>query len=228
MSQVSMSKRIIAGAVALSVLVVAGCAKEDETAPETTASPTSSKAAATSSAVKTSAVSSSVAPTTAVLETSQPAQPTSAMAAPKQDAATEVVQPPLPLPQLAGESNVEPVTQGRPATPEEIQAITDRVKAQESATTMHQYLNTFVDSMCKEVLDQQGGAEAFSLAGLPDVPLNVMPEYATSATKVTDITDVQVAGDRATANVTTVNGAGETVTNTMGFRLEQGGWKICN
>lgn len=101
------------------------------------------------------------------------------------------------------------------------------LKRQESATTVSQYFGIFVDSMCSELINEHGGPEAFSVAGMPDVPLASIPEYQATATKVTGVDKLMVDGTRATADVTTVTGAGQTATNTMAFRNEQGAWKLC-
>lgn len=212
-------RRTGAAIVVASVLVVSGCGSKEEPKPAATSAP------ASSSAAKSSAVPSSQ-------SSAAPSSSASASSASKAESSSQSkpAAAPVPggLPQAPVKSNVEPAAQGRPGTPEEIQAITERVKKQESATTIHQYINTFVDSMCTEVLNQQGGAAAFNLAGIPDAPLTVMPDYAATATKVTDVTNVLVEGDRATASITTVTGAGESATNTMAFRNEQGAWKICS
>ncbi|MEJ5997068.1 hypothetical protein [Corynebacterium sp. H130] len=213
-------RRTGAAIVVASVLVVSGCGSKEESKPAATSAPSSSSAAKSSAAPSSQ---SSAAPSSSSSASSASKAESSSQSKPAAAA-------PVPggLPQAPVKSNVEPAAQGRPGTPEEIQAITERVKKQESATTIHQYINTFVDSMCTEVLNQQGGAAAFNLAGIPDAPLTVMPDYAATATKVTDVTNVLVEGDRATASITTVTGAGESATNTMAFRNEQGTWKICS
>lgn len=218
-------KMVGAGVMAASLLTVAACGsgKNDEPAGTTTSATATSSSTVTSAAAapeSSAATSAPAAPTDA--EAGKPAPPAAA------EQPAPVANGPAPeLPAQVPAGTVAPVSNGRAGTDAEAQAITAMLKRQETATTVNEYFGIFVDSMCSEVLNEQGGPGAFSLEGAPDMPLASFPDYAATATKVTDVSGLLVDGDRATANVTTVTGAGQTTTSTMAFRNEQGNWKLC-
>lgn len=98
----------------------------------------------------------------------------------------------------------------------------------EQQTTMHGYMNNMVDSLCTELIEQNGGRQAFSFNEIPDLPLNQIPEYNATRTTLTGVENVTVDGENASANVTTSKGSGESETMTMRFRNEGGAWKLCS
>lgn len=218
-------KMVGVGVMAASLMAVAACGsgKNDEPAGTTTT------ATATPSSTVTSAAAApeSSAATSAPAETAAPEPAKDTPPAPAQQPAPAANGAAPELPAQVPAITVAPATNGRPGTDAEAQAITAMLKRQETATTVNEYFGTFVDSMCSEVLNEQGGPDAFSLEGAPDMPLASFPDYAATATKVTGVSGLLVEGDRATADVTTVTGAGQTATNTMAFRNEQGNWKLC-
>lgn len=213
-------KMVGAGLMAASLLAATACGSNkegDKPAPAASSVAVSStKAASTTEAV-----------TSAQATTEQPSATKQESAAASKKPEESEAEAPQVLPAPAPMGTVEPAANGRPGTPEEEQAITAMLKRQESATTVNEYFSIFVDSMCTEIINEQGGPQAFSVEGLPDVPLNSIPEYEAMATKVTGVAGLRVDGQRATADVTTVTGAGESATNTMAFRNEQGNWKLC-
>lgn len=213
-----------ASLLAVSLLTVTACGSNKDGEKDGSVSATTSAVASSSAPASTSAAESPA-------ETSVTDAPKETTSASEKKPATSAAGAPQPAPQaLPGQvpvATVAPAKNGRPGTPAETQAITDMLKRQESATTVNEYFSIFVDSMCSEIINEQGGPEAFSTAGVPDMPLAAIPEYQATATKVTGVDDVLIEGERATAKVTTVTGAGETAANTMAFRNEQGNWKLC-
>ncbi|AKK03481.1 hypothetical protein CEPID_08155 [Corynebacterium epidermidicanis] len=122
---------------------------------------------------------------------------------------------------------VQPLEKGRPGSPEEIAGITAMLRKPEQQTTMRGYMNTVVDSMCQELIDSNGGREAFNFNDFPDFRLQDMPEYEATRTTVTGVDGVKVDGADASAQVTTAKTNGEASTVTMRFRNEGGAWKMC-
>lgn len=220
-------KSAVPGVCLIPVLVLAGCGSEKEDAVG------SATSAPTPAATSTSATSNvTAAPTTSAVPTTSAAPVTSTQKSEVPSAAAPRATPAqagaAALPAAPEQINVPPITGGRPGTPEEQRAITELLKRQEQVTTVHGYLNNFAESLCADILNQQGGPGAFALDGIPDMPLTMLPEYAQSKTSVVEVKDVKVDGNRATADVTTVTGAGESATTTTAFRNENGKWKVCS
>ncbi|MEJ5927417.1 hypothetical protein WG915_02165 [Corynebacterium sp. H128] len=209
------STAILMGVCAVTAFALTACGDEkdvDAVAQSTAAASASSSSAAVAAAT-----------TTAPVNTAEPTAEVTPVETAEQGPNADGGLPQQP----ADSVQVEPLAGGRPASDEEVAELTAMLKRQEEQTTLHGYMNTFVDSMCSELINEKGGPEAFSLQGVPDAPLAQIPGYQQDATKVTGVNNMIVDGDSASAAVTTVTGAGESATNTMRFRSEQGQWKLC-
>lgn len=117
--------------------------------------------------------------------------------------------------------------QGRPATDAESAAISGLVNGLYEQQTLHAFIDYVPSHTCAAALEAQGGAEAFSLEGVPDMPMNQMPGFA--ETRVSGVTNQTVTdtGDRASADVTVQTTEGPS-TSTMVFQHEGGEWKFCS
>lgn len=217
-------------AVMATSVTMSACGKEEKSAePGTSHTPPATSALESST---------SAAPVSSEQTSVTPAPDPDASAAPSKSQAA-----PAPAPAPAGsvgsadqqglqpiqpaQGPVDPV-QGRPGTPQEIAGITEMLRRPEQQTTMHGYMNNMVDSLCTELIEQNGGHQAFSFNEIPDLPLNQIPEYNATRTTLTGVENVTVDGENASANVTTSKGSGESETMTMRFRNEGGAWKLCS
>lgn len=117
-----------------------------------------------------------------------------------------------------------PVDGAQPANEGDSQAITGLVKGLYEQETMHSFLRYIPDHTCQRVMDQNGGGE-FSLDGVPDMPMNQMAGW--SETHVSDISDIKVNGDQASAVVTVQTAEGPD-TATQRYQREGGQWTFCN
>ena len=121
-------------------------------------------------------------------------------------------------------AEVGPVEGGQPASEGDRQAISGLVGGLYEQTTMHSFLRYMPDHTCQRVLEQNGGGD-FSLEGVPDMPMDQLPGWGDS--HVSDIADVQVNGDQASAVVTVQTAEGPD-TATQRFQREGGNWAFCN
>lgn len=204
------------------VLGLAACGKDDKSSDSGATTPVVASSSATPSTSATSSASpaSSAAPSpssSAAASSSKAEQPAPA---PAQNPAGQGLQPPVPA-----QGQAAPV-QGRPGTPQEVEAITAMLRQPESKTTMRSYMESIVNNMCSEMINANGGPEAFRLNEFPDFQLKDLPEYQSTKATVTKVSDVRVDGINASANVTTTKANGESETNTMRLRNENG-WKMC-
>lgn len=117
-----------------------------------------------------------------------------------------------------------PVEGGQEANPQDREAIAGLVNGIYEQETMHGFLSYMPNHTCQRVLDQAEGGE-FSLQGVPDMPMNQMPGW--SETHVSDISDIRVNGDQASAVVTVQTSEGPD-SATQRFQREGGGWTFCN
>ncbi|QGU07760.1 hypothetical protein COCCU_09180 [Corynebacterium occultum] len=124
-------------------------------------------------------------------------------------------------------AELPPVEGGQPAGEEEQAAIESLVNGMYEADTLHEFFGYLPANTCNEVIQANGGAAAFDLEGIPDLPMNSIPGYAESNPRVEAINDVQIDGEVASASVTAF-ADGESTTKVQRFRLEDGAWKFCN
>lgn len=233
MQQVA-TKKVLVSVMAVSLCVLPACGSKNETSTAAT----SSAGAPSSSVVASSVPSSSASPTTSASPTASPT-PTTVHPTPEPVKKPTPAGPP-PEPQAPPAPNaadlpsqglpvgeVAPLASGRPGTQAEIAAITTMLRRQEQQTTFRGFMQNYADSLCDELVEEQGGRAAFDSSNVPDLPLAAMPEYQATATKVTAVDNVVVEGERASADVTLVDGSGVKTTNTMVFRFERNDWKLC-
>lgn len=116
-----------------------------------------------------------------------------------------------------------PVEGAQPANEADSQAISGLVKGLYEQETMHSFLRYIPDHTCQRVMDQNGGGD-FSLDGVPDMPMNQMAGW--SETHVSDISDIKVNGDQASAVVTVQTAEGPD-TATQRYQREGGQWTFC-
>lgn len=117
-----------------------------------------------------------------------------------------------------------PVEGGQAASEGDRQAISALVNGIYDQKSMHGFLRYMPDNTCQRVLDENGG-EDFSLEGVPDMPMDQMPGW--SETHVSDISDIEVNGDQASAVVTVQTAEGPD-SATQRFERQGDAWTFCN
>lgn len=120
-----------------------------------------------------------------------------------------------------------PVEGGEPANEADRAELEGLLNGMYDATTLHGFLGYLPANTCNELLAEQGGAAAFDLGGIPDLPMSAVPSYLEANPRVDSVENIQVNGDTASASVTATSG-GESTTDTHRFRYEDGAWKFCN
>ncbi|MCX7444080.1 hypothetical protein OS125_02315 [Corynebacterium sp. P7003] len=237
MPSLSLAKKTIAAAALIAPLsmgmVACGSNGEDaasestsSTSSTTSTSPSTSTTTSTSTETSTSTTSSTTSTESeeSPAPTSEETSVTAPAPAPQQDQAAAIAAAAanLPSPKPAA-----PVQGGRPANPEEAQAIEDLVRRVAWAPTLRGYLSNILDNTCSVSLQANGGREAYDLNELPDIPMELIPELQGRKAEVKSITDIMVEGNTASATVTA--SAGDRVdTGTMRFMKEGGAWKLCD
>lgn len=124
-------------------------------------------------------------------------------------------------------AELAPVEGGEPASEAERAEIEALLNGMYDATTLHGFLGYLPANTCNELIAEQGGAAAFDLGGIPDLPMRAIPSYVEANPRIDAIEDIKVSGDTASAFVTATSG-GESTTDTHRFRHEDGAWKFCN
>lgn len=133
---------------------------------------------------------------------------------------------PLDLEQLTF-AELAPVEGGQPANEADQAEIESLITGMYETTTLHEILLYVPENACQTVIQEAGGEAAFDLGGIPDMPLNAIPQYSNSNSQVDAVEDVQVNGDTASATVTATSD-GQSLTEVQRFRHEDGAWKFCN
>lgn len=226
---VSRSSFKFAAAVLIAApLALAACGSGDKAEEQAASASTvtsqatpASKSSVTSSSSETSSASDGTTDPSAASDGAEPRQQGSAadggsvptLENPFENGDIEVAQP-------------DPV-QGRPATAEESAAIAGLVNGLYEQQTLHGFMRYMPDHTCAATLEAQGGAAAYNLDGIPDMPMNQMPGYSETRVTAVENQTVTEAGDRASATVT-VQGADGPSTGTMVFQHEGGNWKFCS
>ncbi|WP_075726759.1 hypothetical protein [Corynebacterium aquilae] len=232
-SRHSFVRATAACAVLLAPVALTACGSKDD---EASATPSST---ATSTTTTTTTTATSEAPATSEAAPSEENKPEDTGEKPPADQPpADTVTPdapapepaPAPIPAPAGiDLNaippVTPVAGGQPGTPEDEAAVRGVMETINSGKTTHEVLNTLKNSTCSRVLDQNGGAAAFDISAVPDIPVTMLPDYA--PTTVGAINDVVVDGDEMSAQVTT-NSGGQERSGTVRFAREGGQWKLCD
>lgn len=223
------SRNISQFAVAVAItapLVLSACGSGDDAEEQAaSASTVTSQAAAPSSA--TTSETSSAAPSTS--ETAEGETPSAAAGQQSGSAADGGAAPVLENPFENGDIEVaqpDPV-QGRPASAEETEALSNLVNGIYQQPSLHGFMMYMPNHTCAATLEAQGGIEAYSLDGIPDMPMDQFPGYSESRVTAIENQTVTDAGDRASATVTVQTAEGPS-TGTMVFQHEGGEWKFCS
>lgn len=124
-------------------------------------------------------------------------------------------------------AELAPVEGGTPAGEADRAEIESLVSGMYEAESLHQFFGYLPANTCNEVIQANGGAAAFDLEGIPDLPMNSIPGYAESNPRVEAVNDIQIEGEVASASVTAF-ADGESTTEVQRFRHEDGAWKFCN
>lgn len=133
---------------------------------------------------------------------------------------------PLDLEQLTF-AELSPVEGGQPADETDQAEIESLITGMYETTTLHEILLYVPQNACQDVIQEAGGEAAFDLGGIPDMPLDAIPQYSNSNSQVDAVEDVQVDGATASATVTATSD-GQSLTEVQRFRHEDGAWKFCN
>lgn len=124
-------------------------------------------------------------------------------------------------------AEVAPVEGGQPASEADRAEIQQLVTGMYDATSLHGILSYLPANTCSSVVQENGGAAAFDLGGIPDLPLESVPQYANANPSIDAVENVQVKGDTASASVTATSN-GQTGTSVYRFQNEGGAWKFCD
>ena len=121
----------------------------------------------------------------------------------------------------------EPVSGGAPASPEDADAINGLVHGIYEQTTLNGLVQYMPNNTCQAVLAASDWDPNYNTQGVPDMPLDQIPQFQQAQPSVDAIDNLSVAGDKASAEVTVTSG-GQTDTSTMRFLREEGRWKFCS
>ncbi|MFC2357505.1 MAG: hypothetical protein ACFNL4_09165 [Corynebacterium matruchotii] len=223
--RVSNMKKVAVAAIAASALVLASCSDSGDSG--NTASGGTSAASSDKSA--SSKGSSGGASTSASGAAASGAATSSGEAKPAEGASSDA--PPLPenvTPPALPTTTHQPVEGGQPASPEDAKSIEGVVRGITAETTLRSYMGYIPQHTCKKVLDENGGEKSLDLGQIPDVPLDSYPDFKKAKPTIDSVTDIKVAGDTASAQVTASTEADGQTVATQRFAKENGKWVFCN
>ena len=218
-------KKVAVAAIAASALVLASCSDSGDSG--NTASGGTSAASSDKSA--SSKGSSGGASTSASGAAASGAATSSGEAKPAEGASSDA--PPLPenvTPPALPTTTHQPVEGGQPASPEDAKSIEGVVRGITAETTLRSYMGYIPQHTCKKVLDENGGEKSRDLGQIPDVPLDSYPDFKKAKPTIDSVTDIKVAGDTASAQVTASTEADGQTVATQRFAKENGKWVFCN
>ncbi|WPF65397.1 MULTISPECIES: hypothetical protein [unclassified Corynebacterium] len=239
----SASTKVLIAALVATPLVLSGCSKDSEDSTETSAA--ASSVAASGTAAPSQAPSGEPAPASTAPATQAPDQITpvpqtappagvqaqnNAQGEQQNQAQPAPEQAPQPAP--AGDNGlpiatVAPIPGGQPANGQDAEAIRTLVTGFNNETSMRRKMEYLPQHTCSRVIQENGGPEAFDFSAIPDVNLNDMPGGEQYDSSVTEVRDIMVDGDQASATVVaTSNGAPSEATQR--FTRENGAWTFCN
>jgi putative lipoprotein len=222
---VSNMKKVAVAAIAASALVLASCSDSGDSG--NTASGGTSAASSDKSA--SSKGSSGGASTSASGAAASGAATSSGEAKPAEGASSDA--PPLPenvTPPALPTTTHQPVEGGQPASPEDAKSIEGVVRGITAETTLRSYMGYIPQHTCKKVLDENGGEKSLDLGQIPDVPLDSYPDFKKAKPTIDSVTDIKVAGETASAQVTASTEADGQTVATQRFAKENGKWVFCN
>ena len=223
--RVSNMKKVAVAAIAASALVLASCSDSGDSG--NTASGGTSAASSDKSA--SSKGSSGGASTSASGSAASGAATSSGEAKPAEGASSDA--PPLPenvTPPALPTTTHQPVEGGQPASPEDAKSIEGVVRGITAETTLRSYMGYIPQHTCKKVLDENGGEKSLDLGQIPDVPLDSYPDFKKAKPTIDSVTDIKVAGETASAQVTASTEADGQTVATQRFAKENGKWVFCN
>ncbi|EFM48671.1 MAG: hypothetical protein ACFNV9_01025 [Corynebacterium matruchotii] len=223
--RVSNMKKVAVAAIAASALVLASCSDSGDSG--NTASGGTSAASSDKSA--SSKGSSGGASTSASGAAASGAATSSGEAKPAEGASSDA--PPLPenvTPPALPTTTHQPVEGGQPASPEDAKSIEGVVRGITAETTLRSYMGYIPQHTCKKVLDENGGEKSLDLGQIPDVPLDSYPDFKKAKPTIDSVTDIKVAGETASAQVTASTEADGQTVATQRFAKENGKWVFCN
>ena len=224
-NRVSNMKKVAVAAIAASALVLASCSDSGDSG--NTASGGTSAASSDKSA--SSKGSSGGASTSASGAAASGAATSSGEAKPAEGASSDA--PPLPenvTPPALPTTTHQPVEGGQPASPEDAKSIEGVVRGITAETTLRSYMGYIPQHTCKKVLDENGGEKSLDLGQIPDVPLDSYPDFKKAKPTIDSVTDIKVAGETASAQVTASTEADGQTVATQRFAKENGKWVFCN
>ena len=211
--RVSNMKKVAVAAIAASALVLASCSDSGDsgnTASGGTSAASSDKSASSKGSSGGASTSSGEA---------KPAEGASSDAPPLPE---NVTPPALPT------TTHQPVEGGQPASPEDAKSIEGVVRGITAETTLRSYMGYIPQHTCKKVLDENGGEKSLDLGQIPDVPLDSYPDFKKAKPTIDSVTDIKVAGETASAQVTASTEADGQTVATQRFAKENGKWVFCN
>ena len=223
--RVSNMKKVAVAAIAASALVLASCSDSGDSG--NTASGGTSAASSDKSA--SSKGSSGGASTSASGAAASGAATSSGEAKPAEGASSDA--PPLPenvTPPALPTTTHQPVEGGQPASPEDAKSIEGVVRGITAEPTLRSYMGYIPQHTCKKVLDENGGEKSLDLGQIPDVPLDSYPDFKKAKPTIDSVTDIKVAGETASAQVTASTEADGQTVATQRFAKENGKWVFCN
>ena len=215
--RVSNMKKVAVAAIAASALVLASCSDSGGTSAASSDKSASSKGSSGGASTSASGAAASGAATS------------SGEAKPAEGASSDA--PPLPenvTPPALPTTTHQPVEGGQPASPEDAKSIEGVVRGITAETTLRSYMGYIPQHTCKKVLDENGGEKSLDLGQIPDVPLDSYPDFKKAKPTIDSVTDIKVAGDTASAQVTASTEADGQTVATQRFAKENGKWVFCN
>ncbi len=161
----------------------------------------------------------------------KPVEDAVALAGPDAQAADTGVQQTIANPFEEGEQMQgvaqEPVAGGVPANQADADAINNLVRGIYQQTTLNGLVQYVPNNTCQAVLEKSDWDPNYNTQGVPDMPLDQIPQFQQAQPTVDSVENLSVAGDEASADVTVTSG-GQADTSTMRFLREDGRWKFCS
>ena len=223
--RVSNMKKVAVAAIAASALVLASCSDSGDsgsTASGGTSAASSDKSASSKGSSGGASTSASGAAASGAATSSGEAQPAEGASSDAPPLPENVTPPALPT------TTHQPVEGGQPASPEDAKSIEGVVRGITAETTLRSYMGYIPQHTCKKVLDENGGEKSLDLGQIPDVPLDSYPDFKKAKPTIDSVTDIKVAGETASAQVTASTEADGQTVATQRFAKENGKWVFCN